>query len=103
MTIIGALCKSTVDSVIFFCQLEPNELKEEGLIAEIISNSRFKDEIGYDNIYAVAIESNDEMENDRHIAGLIFKVENGYKTIIVQDVADSSYNDLGLYLNELVF
>lgn len=99
MEIIGALKKSNSSSTIYFCEYRAEDFGRDEVVSllqkcrlSFHDNNSLKDE----NIYCIAVESNDEMQSDKNLVGITFQSGSHYISLTPQE-----YADISVYLTEL--
>lgn len=96
MKIVGALSKSRSESVVYFCECAEDEIEQEKLKG-LLDNCKYKEHISNSEIKVIAVESIDEMTEDKRIVGLIFGEGETCKSVVLD-----AYTELNIYLKELV-
>ena len=95
MEIIGALKKSKSQSTIFFCEYRKEDFDWDEIITLLHSCCLMQD-LEEDDIYCIAVESNDDLKSHRRLAGITFRSGTDYISLVPKE-----YSDLDFYLEEI--
>lgn len=95
MNIVGALAKSHTKSVVYFCEYEAGEIENEKLL-KLYEETRC--EIPEEReIRIVVVESDDNMENDKRLVGVMIETPDKLKGVLLK-----GHEDLDIYLRDLI-
>lgn len=95
MDVIGALKKSNSDTTIYFCGYNEADFQWKQVV-KLLQSCHLMQDLDEENIYCIAVESRDNMEDDKRLVGMTFKDGNNYISLVSED-----YDDLDFYLKEL--
>jgi hypothetical protein len=95
MEIIGALKKSRTNSTIYFCTYTPEDFDWQEVVV-FLQRCQLMQDLAADDIYCIAVESEDNLSTEGRIVGIIFRNGEKYISLVPQE-----YSDLELYLKEL--
>lgn len=98
MKIIGAVAKSNCDDILYFTDFDDTDAQRTEIGEMLKKQSDYKETFGGSCIRAVAYISNDNMESNRFVVGIIIQVKDSHITITLND-----YSEVKQYLNELMF
>lgn len=96
MIIKGALSKGNSNQIIYFCEYQKSDI-EKRIIQKLLDDMAFKGKIYGDSIETLAIESNDGLQSDMKLVGLIFASEEGkHKSIVLDnyEILESCFEEL---------
>lgn len=95
MEIIGALKKSKSQSTIFFCEYRKEDFEWDEIIS-LLHSCRLMQDLEENDIYCIAVESNDDPRSYRRLAGITFRNGADYISLVPKE-----YSDLDFYLKEI--
>lgn len=96
MTVLGALASSTSASTVYFCTVSENELPDESL-RKLQEQSGVQIDVSKSKICCIAVESEDGLQNDKRLVGLIFEDAEYYRTIALKN-----HTNLDMYFRDIL-
>lgn len=95
MEMLGALKKSNSPSSVYFCSYQQGEFNWDDVV-KLLTKCRLMQDLDEKDIYCIAVESCDEMKQDKRLVGVTFRNGLDYISLVPQ-----GYSDLDFYLKEI--
>lgn len=95
MEILGALKKSNSASSVFFCDYQHGGFNWDDVV-KLLTKCRLMQDLDEKDIYCIAVESCDDMKQDKRLVGITFRNGLDFISLVPQE-----YSDLDFYLKEI--